>query len=738
MKRFSAICVVPALWALLWSPAALWAQVDMAKPAVRAVVQQQQVPDVRVIIDISGSMKKNDPKNLRRPALELLMRLFPAGTKAGVWTFGQWVNMLVPHRVVDEQWRNTALEKAKSINSIAMRTNIAGALERAVDDINNIDPNFKTHIILLTDGMVDIAASAEENSDSRQRIIDELLPALAAAGVTIHTVSLSNNADIALMERLAVETNGLSAVAETADDLTRVFLQAFDAAAPAEQLPLADNTFLVDTSIDEFTALVFRREGSPSAILQSPSGERFSEDSHPPSVKWHRQDRYDLITVEGPASGEWTLVAELEPDSRVTIVSNLSLQVNTLPKSVFIGTETTLTAALKDQGDTITKASFLSLVDMSVSASRREDGMDWELSLSAQDPTPRRGIFSHPLTMLNEPGSYDIVLHAGGPTFARQYKQTVSVYRPFEVSSSSDGNAVPQHTVTVFAKNPAVDSGNTELSLQLTLPDGSMTESAAQQSGDRRWTATLASSEQSGEHHVVAVVKGQYKNGEPIAYQSPALHIEHLVVGSQPLPKPDPEMAIDVVAPNPQAPNVVAEPPAEPPVSAQLEKPSDSTSPMIVYGGIALANILLIMLGYFAYKMVTSGAKDDGDDKEFEGSVTGGLSEDQTLVDSGSAPEVTAAQSELALETEPVADLDLDLDLEDLLGDEKAIEALVEELSAVDELNVDELDLDIGDTDDLEIEDQDLTDVDDVDGILDLPDDAIDIDPGAGDSGEKK
>ena len=47
----------------------------------------KKAPDVRVIIDISGSMKLNDPQNLRRPALELLVRLFPAGAKAGVWTF---------------------------------------------------------------------------------------------------------------------------------------------------------------------------------------------------------------------------------------------------------------------------------------------------------------------------------------------------------------------------------------------------------------------------------------------------------------------------------------------------------------------------------------------------------------------------------------------------------------------------------------------------------------------------
>ncbi|HHZ88741.1 MAG TPA: hypothetical protein EYN61_07030, partial [Chromatiaceae bacterium] len=50
--------------------------------------QAAPVPDVRVVVDISGSMKKNDPQNLRVPAVRLLVSLLPQGTQAGIWTFG--------------------------------------------------------------------------------------------------------------------------------------------------------------------------------------------------------------------------------------------------------------------------------------------------------------------------------------------------------------------------------------------------------------------------------------------------------------------------------------------------------------------------------------------------------------------------------------------------------------------------------------------------------------------------
>ncbi len=65
-------------------------------------------PDVRLLIDVSGSMKTSDPDNLRAPAVELLVRMLPEGSRAGIWLFGDAVRELVPHGEVDEEWRRRA------------------------------------------------------------------------------------------------------------------------------------------------------------------------------------------------------------------------------------------------------------------------------------------------------------------------------------------------------------------------------------------------------------------------------------------------------------------------------------------------------------------------------------------------------------------------------------------------------------------------------------------------------
>ena len=44
----------------------------------------EPITDLRVLVDVSGSMKQNDPAYLRQPALRLLTNLLPKKSQAGV------------------------------------------------------------------------------------------------------------------------------------------------------------------------------------------------------------------------------------------------------------------------------------------------------------------------------------------------------------------------------------------------------------------------------------------------------------------------------------------------------------------------------------------------------------------------------------------------------------------------------------------------------------------------------
>ena len=55
-----------------------------AKAEIAPDQEEERLADVRLLIDVSGSMKLNDPANLRQPAIDLLVKLLPEGSKAGV------------------------------------------------------------------------------------------------------------------------------------------------------------------------------------------------------------------------------------------------------------------------------------------------------------------------------------------------------------------------------------------------------------------------------------------------------------------------------------------------------------------------------------------------------------------------------------------------------------------------------------------------------------------------------
>ncbi len=436
--RFAVLFV----WVLL-SPALLHAQVN--KPA-----------DVRVLIDISGSMKKNDPNNLRAPALDLLVQLLPAKSKAGVWTFGNFVNMLVPHGEVTADWRLKASEQAKSINSVALRTNMGLVLEKANYDR---DPkgfpasnDFQKSVILLTDGMVDISRDAETNQRERERLLNEILPEYQSAGVAIHTIALSRNADIDLLQSLSRATNGIFALAESAADLNKVFLRAIDQAAAGDRVPLEDNRFLIDTSVEEFTALVFKRAEASATQLTSPTGEAFNASTASSGMKWLSHGSYDLVTIKEPIAGEWLINAEFDPENRVTIVSDLQLSTGALPTNIYIGQPQQLTVQLNDGGRAITDQNFLDLLTVTAAVARVGADSNFQVWQKVLEPSAAQSsVYRRSLDMLTDEGPFAVSVLVDGKTFKRQRQMNVMVRHPFRTELAVNQEK-SQFKLTVIAE----------------------------------------------------------------------------------------------------------------------------------------------------------------------------------------------------------------------------------------------------------------------------------------------
>ena len=510
---------------------------------------EQPVDDVRVLIDISGSMQRTDPHNLRQPALRLFTSLLPDGAHAGVWTFGQWTNMLVKNGPVDAGWKAKARAAAGEISSLGRFTNIEDAMRRATWDWKRPEPSVRRSMILLTDGLVDVSKNDAEDAASRRRILQEILPRLQAAGVTLHTIALSGDSDADLLQQLAAATGGWFETIESADGLERLFLRMFEKVVQADSLPLSDNTVDVDNSIREATFLVFRKPGAAPTTITAPDGSRFGRDILPAGVNWYEEERYDLITVQDPPPGQWHINADVDPDNRVMVVTDLRMQHTELPNDLAVGQPVLYTMQLEQAGKIIDRPDFLQFVGVILTqATANGDEWQWRLrddgkyaDLKADD-----GIFSTRLDETLTAGEHDFSLEVDGITFKRSARQTVKIYgQPVDARLEPLGHG--RFAVSVVPYASLIDSHHMSVALEHMLPNGRLQKMTLPQSSTAEWRVELDTAGHPGEHEITLFIDGQRPDGSPLTVHLGPIPFNaeaEAVHARTPIVNPEPEAAL--------------------------------------------------------------------------------------------------------------------------------------------------------------------------------------------------
>lgn len=441
-----------------------------------SIAWAQGPSDVRLIVDVSGSMKNNDPNRLSASGLELMVTLLPSGGRSGLWTFGSDVANPLPASTVDNQWRQRALAQKPALIDYQQFT----VIEQAIEEVAMASPASGTrHLVLLTDGVIDVPAAGgnkqARDAASRQRLLTELTPRLADQGVIIHSIAFSSQVDLSLLESMAQNTGGLAAVAETPEALLRAFLDVLASIFPTNQVPLNNQQFRIDERVDSFSALLFHEPDAPPLTLISPEGERYSAKDHPEAIHWQTQERFDVINVPEPAAGEWRIEGELGEESRINIESALRLRTDELPATLFLGFETPLVAWLDEQGERYVPESPQAL---KLHAELHDPQGSLQQSVRLEfDGEYYRGELAAPRST----GNARLSITAETPGFTRQRHQPVNILSPI----SGEVDEV-QRQVRLAAEHPLLDSGNTRIEAYL---QGEAL--AVEATGERRWRIEL-------------------------------------------------------------------------------------------------------------------------------------------------------------------------------------------------------------------------------------------------------
>ncbi|MGC9456514.1 MAG: VWA domain-containing protein [Halothiobacillaceae bacterium] len=500
--------------------------------------QEPAAPEIHLVIDVSGSMKRTDPDNLRRPALRILADLMPEEATAGAWFFGERVTGMMSPRAIDSAARDRLRGIARQVRSNEQFTDIAAALEAATENWPVAEEHAPRHVIFLSDGMVDISKDDEENAEARRRVMDEIIPMLQARRVHVHAIALSDGADIPLLRALAERTGALFETMQEADRLQRAFLHLFEAAAPRDSLPLEDNRFYVDGTVTELTILAFRApDGAPTTlILPDGSRETVGTAARLEGWRWDDEGGRDLITIESPPTGEWQIEGALDPDNRAMIVTDLKIRGSTMPSRIYPGEQVEGDVFFTDGDRPITRKQFLDQMDVRILDEDMQGTTMLDIVLNDQGMDPDiiggDGHFSYVIERDYERGQYGFVAQAVAPTFQRQWRQNFAIasHPPVEatrvrITPGEDEDFAPHWQIDLIPDPTLIETDSLEIDAQLVCGDSPPQSLAFEPAANAAYEATLGPEQSALACRAQIHVKGRMTFDRPIDLTLPAVEL---------------------------------------------------------------------------------------------------------------------------------------------------------------------------------------------------------------------
>ena len=144
------------------------------------------------------------------------------------------------------------------------------------------------------------------------------------------------------------------------------------------------------------------------------------------NLHWYQDIGFDLITIEQPEVGEWLIEADIDPDNRVQVLTDLKLMASGIAPTLFLGSPLKLETMLTNHDEVVNNTDLLrnTVFKLTIKA---PDGRIGSKVISQSEQVPVSGIYREDLSKLNQPGEYRIEVSATGKTFTRQQVLTASL-----------------------------------------------------------------------------------------------------------------------------------------------------------------------------------------------------------------------------------------------------------------------------------------------------------------------
>lgn len=239
------------------------------------------------------------------------------------------------------------------------------------------------------------------------------------------------------------------------------------------QISYFDNRFRLDSQLDEVTFVFYRVSGSAPVILVRPDGTKIKINQHEEDrVTWYEDKTYDLVKIKSPMAGPWQVIGNVLPNSKIMLVTDVTMEVEPLPSLILSGETLKLKAKLSNGGKEIKNSGFREVVQLNVQMFSSNNALYDNFAAEpvkltsflddgrGLDEKPGDHIFTGEFNLAVSPGEWIPEYFITLPTFERKLIQDPIILHPYPVEPSvvaSTEKSMP-HKLTLTIDNEFVNA----------------------------------------------------------------------------------------------------------------------------------------------------------------------------------------------------------------------------------------------------------------------------------------
>ncbi len=383
-------------------------------------VEKNEAPTKNIIllIDSSGSMKRTDPKNYRKPAAKLFVSLLGEDVRLSVVSFGDTVKTLLPLSVNKRSQRPLIDRAIDQITSKEYSTHIHLAIKKGLEILKETKEGSGI-LVLMSDGKLTLGSTEKDEAAMAELL--KLLPEAAKLGIKIYTIPFTEESDIKLLEKIAADTGAFSRLAKQDTDIHKIFASIFEKIRQPDAVPITEDGFVIDSEIKEAILLITKQPKTRTTLL-TPAGTKITAERKGKDIIWHNAEVFDMITIPNPEPGRWKVNLSTKEGNRVYVLTNLRLKSNFNKNTVHKGETLKIDAWLERDGGVVTEQDVLSKITFildSLDPMKRTYQTKMILDSLDSGVVPSGGRYIAE-TKIESIGDYTLRIIAEGNTFKRE------------------------------------------------------------------------------------------------------------------------------------------------------------------------------------------------------------------------------------------------------------------------------------------------------------------------------